>query len=140
VADGHRRVGVQQQQRHRLADDLAAAQHHRPAARELDLVALQQLHDPRRRAGHEARALLDQQAHVRRMEAVDVLVRAHVVEHALRVHLLRQRQLHQDAVDLGAAVEGLTAASTSSVVALAGSRQVSWKRPSSSLRFVLLRT
>ena len=39
------------------------------------------------------------------MEAVNVLLRRNRQQHFLRVHLRRQRQLHQDAVDLVAPVE-----------------------------------
>ncbi len=50
VADGHRRVAVQQQQRHRLADDVAAADDDRPRARDGDAGAVEQFDDARRRA------------------------------------------------------------------------------------------
>ena len=53
----------------------------RPAT--LEAAAAQQLHDPGGRAGHEARPLLHEAAHVVGMEAVHVLPRIHEVEHAL---------------------------------------------------------
>ncbi len=45
VADGDRAVGVQQHQRHRLAEDRAASHHHGVSPGERDLVGLEQAHD-----------------------------------------------------------------------------------------------
>jgi hypothetical protein len=77
MADGHRGVGVQQQQRHGLADDVAAAEHHGPASRKGDAVVPEQLQYAAGRARDEARPLLDQQSHVRGMETVHVLSGVH---------------------------------------------------------------
>jgi hypothetical protein len=67
-------VLLQQQQRHRLADDVAAADHDRLGAGELDARALEQVDDSIGRAGLEALRADDQPADVDRVEAVDVLV------------------------------------------------------------------
>ena len=44
---------VQQQQRHRLADDVAAADDDRASSRDGDAGSVEQLDDARRRAGHQ---------------------------------------------------------------------------------------
>ena len=108
MADGHRRVPVQQQQRHRLADDVAPADHHGARAGDRNIRSLEQLDDARWRAGDERRAILHQPAHVQRMKPVDVLAGIQGIEHAafgIRAHRLRQRRLHQDPVVHVAAVE-----------------------------------
>ena len=46
-----------------------------------------------------------QMADVHGMESVRVLIRRDGFQHAARVHLLRQRHLHQNAVDIGTPVE-----------------------------------
>ena len=61
-------------------------------------VSRQQRHAAVRRAGAQRRALQHQAADVVRMKAVDVLQRIDALGDALRVDVLRQRQLHQDAV------------------------------------------
>ena len=108
MADRHRRVPLQQQHRHRLPDNLAAADHHRVRTRHRDAAPDEQLDDAGRRARHEARAPLHEPADVGRMEAVHVLVGIDRVEHALRgapAHRRGQRRLHEDAVVLGAGVQ-----------------------------------
>ena len=55
--------------------------------------------------GTSAGAAAPQPADIERVEAVDVLGRIDRVDHALRIDLLRQRQLHQDAVDRVVGVE-----------------------------------
>ena len=73
VAERHGRVRLLQQVRHRLADDVAAADHDGTGAVELDLVLLEQRHHPARRRGDDRRPAEVQLAGVHRMEAVDVL-------------------------------------------------------------------
>ena len=53
VGDGHGRALAEQQQRHRLADDVRAADHHRVLAAEVAELALQQHKAAERRARHE---------------------------------------------------------------------------------------
>ncbi len=101
VTDRHRRVPVQQQQRHRLADDVAAADDDGAHAGHRNLRSLEQLDDARRRAGDKARTILDQPADVQRVKAVDVLVWQQRVEHpplGVSAHRGRQRRLDEDAV------------------------------------------
>jgi hypothetical protein len=59
---------------------------------------LEEPHDSRRSAGYDARPSREQRAEVRFVEAVDVLLRRDRLEHARRIDVLRQRQLHEDAV------------------------------------------
>ena len=76
-------------------------------ARRIDAVGLQQLHHAQRRARHEARLTVHQPAGVHRMEPVDVLVRIDQPQYARLVKVLRQRQLHQNAVDGRVRIEPL---------------------------------
>ena len=108
MADRDGGVGVQEHQRHRLADDVAAADHHGVAAGHRDVRAAQHLHHPGRRARAQRGAVLDQPPDVDRAEAVDVLVRIDGLEHGhlgVRAERRRQRRLHQDAVVRGAGVQ-----------------------------------
>ena len=61
--------------RHRLADDLAAADDDGAAPLQLDPVLGEQLHDPGRRRRHERRVAEVELAGADRVEAVDVLRR-----------------------------------------------------------------
>ena len=79
--------------------------HHHVGPGDRDVVAQQQLLDAVRRAGQEPRPALHDPAHVLGMEGVDVLQRIDGLEHPRLVDLLRQRQLHQDAVDRRVAVQ-----------------------------------
>ncbi len=58
VADGHGGVAVQQQQRHRLADDVAAADDDGVRAGDRDALALEHLDDAGRRAGDQLGTVL----------------------------------------------------------------------------------
>ena len=75
VADGDGGVAMQQQERHRLADDVAASQDHRPLPGDLNLLALEHLDDAGRRARHELRPVLHQQPDALGGKPVDVLAR-----------------------------------------------------------------
>ncbi|MDF3009544.1 MAG: hypothetical protein K0S03_340 [Burkholderiales bacterium] len=107
VADRHRRVLLQQQQRERLADDVGAADHYRAAARHRDAGMLEQAHHAGRRAGHEPGRAGNEGAEVHGVEAVDVLGGRNQRKYARRIDVARQRQLHQDAVDCGIGIERL---------------------------------
>ena len=91
MGDGHRAVTLQQQQRHRLADDVGAADHHRCQPGDITPPLIQQQHAAGRGARHQRIAAAQQPAAVFDMEAVDILVRADRIEHRRRVDLLRQR-------------------------------------------------
>ena len=104
VADGHRGVRVEEEQGHGLAHDVAPPHDDRALAGDGDALSTQQLHDPRRRAGHEARPLLHEQPDVLGMETVDVLRGIDEAQYLFGVDRGRQRELDEDAVDLRAAV------------------------------------
>ena len=75
------------------------------------------------------------------MEAVDVLLRVDALDHALGVDLLRQRQLHEDAVDRGIGVQrGRSSASSSASLAVAGRSCANERMPTASVVRRLLRT
>ena len=104
MGDRHRRILRQQQLRHRLADDVGAADHHRFQAGERRMHGLGQQHAAERRARHQRRQAAGEPPDIERMEAVDVLGRIDGGDDLLRVDLLRQRQLHQDAVHCASAL------------------------------------
>ena len=124
---------MQQQHRHRLADDVAAADHDRVTAGDRDVLALQHLDDAGRRAGHELRPVLHEQPDARRTEAVHVLGRIDCVEDRLlgsAPHAFGQRRLHEDAVVIaGSRSAVLTSASASASDAVAGRRSRSTRKP-----------
>ena len=107
VADGHRRIPVQQQHGYGDAHDVAAANHHRILAGYFHVVAVQQFDAALRRAGHKQRlATLHRQfADVHGMEAIHVLLNGNRAENALLVDVLWQRQLYQDAMNVGIRIE-----------------------------------
>ena len=106
VARRHRGVAREQQRGHRLADDLRAAEHDGPAPLErAPRSASSRRDDAGRRARHERRPPLVEEADVGRVEAVDVLGRVDEVEEGAPVERRRQRQLEQDAVDVLVGVE-----------------------------------
>ena len=75
--------------------------------RSLPSACFDQDHAARRRAGHERRSRAPDRepADIDRMEAVDVLVGVDRLDAPACVDVLRQRQLHEDAVDRGIGVE-----------------------------------
>ena len=107
VADRDGRVLGEQQVRHRLADDLAAADDDGATALELDAVLVEQLHASRGRGRNERRVSEIELAGAHRMEAVDVLRRRDEARRSAAVELLRQGQLDEDAVHLVVSVEPL---------------------------------
>ena len=102
VADRHRGVLADQQQRRRHADDVRAPQHHGVRAFDLDAGLLEQVDAAVRCARDEQRlaALLGQAANVDGRETVHILFDADELQNALLVQVRRQGQLHQNAVDL----------------------------------------
>ena len=60
----------------------------------------QKLHDAGGRAGTRTGTSSHQVAHIYGVKSVDVLFRRDGQQHAARIHLPRQRQLHQEAVDI----------------------------------------
>jgi hypothetical protein len=131
MADGRGRAGEQQLERHRPADDVGGADHHRVPAAHRDVVARQQAHHARGRAGAQQGDALGEPADVVGMEAVDVLGRVDGLDDPACVELRGERQLDQDAVDGRVLVEpgdqGVEGG-------LAGVRAAGHRRPSGSRR------
>ena len=105
MADGDGGIGVQQQHGSGLADDVAASDDHGVLPSDGDVATLQNLDDPGGRARHQAGALGRKEADVHGMEAVNIFRGIDRQQDFLRIHLRRQGQLHQDAVNLAAAVQ-----------------------------------
>src|SRR5204863_24557 len=81
------------------ADDVAAADHDRDRAVELDLVLVEERHHADRRRADERRPPEVELARVQRVQAVDVLDRVDRADDTLLVEVVRQRELHEEAVD-----------------------------------------
>ena len=102
------RSGLQQQRRHRFSHDVGAANDHGVPAGRIDAAAQQELLHAIRRRGPEPGRIPDGDfAHVRGVEAVDVLAGIDAQQHEMLVDVLGERQLNQDAVDLGIGVEAI---------------------------------
>ncbi len=93
-----RAVFAQQQLRHRLADDVRAADHDGAQARKVAQPVPQQHQAAERGAGHDALAAGRQQADIGQVKAVDILGRIDGGDDRVLVDLVGQGQLHQDAV------------------------------------------
>ena len=89
VGDGHRAMLVEQQLRHRLADDVGAADHHRLEPREPRLDRLGQDQAAGRRARRQRLGAAGQPADVDGVEAVDVLGRVDRLDDLARVDVRR---------------------------------------------------
>ena len=109
MAHGHRAVVPEQQQRHGLAHDVGAPQHHTVPARRGNAVFPQQLHDAEGGAGPADRVAHHHFAHIPGMEAVHILGRVNGPENGPLVDMAGQRQLHQNAVHGGVGVQPLDA-------------------------------
>ena len=99
MADGDGGILLQEQQRHRLADRVAAADDDGVLAAQVDAGRLDQLHAAVRRARAEAFQARHQFAGRQHRVAVHVLAGGDRFDHLRRVDVLRQRHLHEDAVD-----------------------------------------
>ena len=73
MRDSDRGIGRHQQRGHRPAHDGRSSQHQGAGAFQRDAGFRQQLHHPKRRAGHQARMADRQAADIQRVEAVHVL-------------------------------------------------------------------
>ena len=105
MGDGHGGIFCQQELGHRLADDIGAADHHRLEARQRRMHRLRQHDAAKRRAWRQRRQAGGKPAGIDRMKAIDVLPRIDGIQHLLGIDLLRQRQLHQDAMHRRVGVE-----------------------------------
>ena len=105
VADRDGGVGLQQQQRHGLAHRVAAADDHRVLAFDRGASALDEFHAAVRRGRPQARQAGHQLPGRVQGKAVHVFGGVDGANHRLRVNVLGQRHLHQDAVDGPVGVE-----------------------------------
>jgi len=97
----------EQQLRQRFADDVRAAHHHRIKPGERSAHSLGKFDAADRRTRRERRQARRQPSGIERMKAVDVLVRVDGGDHVRCVDLLRQRHLHQNAMDGAIGIEPL---------------------------------
>ena len=107
VADRHRCVGVEQEERHGASHQDAPADHDRPLATGLAVNLLEHPHHAPGSGGDRRVASLRQEPGVQRVQAVGVLLRPEDAQELVRAHLLRDRELDQDAVHRVVGVEGL---------------------------------
>ena len=105
MRDRHRGVFVEQQLHQRAADQIGAADHDRVHAFERGMHALAQDDAAERRAGRQRGQSAGEASGIVRMQAVDILGRIDGVDDSFGIERFRQRQLHQDAVHGGIAVE-----------------------------------
>ena len=105
MGNGDGAIFGQQQLRHGLADDVGAADDHGLEAIEFAQRILGQHDGAHRRAGDQRLLTGRQLADVHDMEAIDVLGGIDGGQHLHRVDMLRKRQLHENAVAGGVAVE-----------------------------------
>src|SRR6266478_6279460 len=105
MANGDGSVLMQQQQSHGLTNDVAAAHHHGVAASHRHLIITQHPDNAGGRAGSWAGPAGGQCADVAGMEAVNIFFRRDGEQRLFAVYLLRERHLHEDAVDFRAAIQ-----------------------------------
>ena len=109
MADGHCRVAwiglLHHQRGHRLAHDVRTAQYDAMLALGGDIIAFEQIHDAHRRGAHEARKANGKTSHIDRMESIHILAVVNGLDDLLAVDMLRQRKLHDEAVNLGILVQ-----------------------------------
>src|SRR5262245_7893310 len=101
VTDRDGRVDMQEKERHRLTDDVAAPDDDGVRTGDVDARPFQQLDDPRRRTRRQGRPALHEPPYVDRMKTVDVLRGIDRVEHTtlgVGAHRRRERRLHEDAI------------------------------------------
>src|SRR5438445_1091493 len=105
MTNRHRRIRVHQQKGHGFPHDVASTEYDRRNAFGGDAAAPQNLHHSQRRAGDQARLSADQSSEVYGMKAVHILLRVDSLQNAARIHLARQRQLHEYAVNVLTAIQ-----------------------------------
>ena len=114
IADGHGSPVAGQEQRHRLADEVAGPDNDRPLPVNLDPVALEDFQAAQRCGGHKVRADVlgsvdkrrpRQPARVQRVRAIHVLGRVQRFDDHLRSDARGQRLLEDDAMHARIAVQ-----------------------------------
>ena len=99
MSDSYRCILVQEQLRHGQAYDVTAADNHYILTCNLHISTLQELDNTLGCAGQCAGLLEPEVCHVHRVETVNILLCADSCDNLIRVDMLGQRQLHQDAVN-----------------------------------------
>ena len=107
MRDGHGAVFLEEQLRHRFADDVRAPDHHRFEAFERAEHVLGKHDCTKRRTGDERILAGRELADIDDIEAVDVLCWIEGIQNLHRRNLLGQRQLHQYAMNGGIPVEAI---------------------------------
>src|SRR5215470_6558868 len=105
MADCDGGVGVHEQERHRLANNVAPAKNNGVRTLNGNVAAAQNFHASRWRAGDETRASADETAEVYGMKAVHVFGGIDRFENALGIDLRRKRKLDEDAVYVVVAIQ-----------------------------------
>src|SRR6266404_1861085 len=105
MANGDGGVGVHQQKRHGLADDVAPAQDYGVGAFDLDFITAQNFHTAGGSAGDQAGTSADEAAEIDGVEAVHVLGGIDGFEDALGIDLRGKRELNQDAINVVVAIQ-----------------------------------
>ena len=105
MANGDRGVGMHQEERHGLADDVAAAEHDGVGAFDGNLVAAKNFHTTGGSARDESGTIGDEFAEIHGMKAVDVFVRRDSFEDTLGIDLMGKRKLDEDPVDAVVVIE-----------------------------------
>src|SRR6266480_2284895 len=100
MANGDRCVSLQQQLRHRTADDLASSNYTCVRSAQFDLMMIQKLDDSSRSTRHKHRPAHSQLTDIYRMKAVNIFCRINRLNDNGFVNCPRQRQLHQNAVNV----------------------------------------
>src|SRR5882762_11396247 len=98
-------IGMHEEKRHGLADNVTAAKDDSVGAFDFDVIAAQDFHAPRGGASHETGAPADEAAEVNGVKSVDVFGRIDRLQDALDIHLRGKRELNQNAVNVVVAVQ-----------------------------------
>ncbi len=105
MADGDRGVAVQHKHGERLANNVAAADDNTMLARNINVRLVQKAHNPRRSARQKLKIPRHQLANVNLVKRVNVLNKADALNDSLLVNVGRQRHLHQNSVNITAAIK-----------------------------------
>src|SRR5262249_30397461 len=105
MSDGHGCVFCQQQLRHRLSDDVRAADHYSLDAGKRLMDGFGQQHASQWRAWHQPGQAAGEPTRIEWVESIHIFGRIDRRDDFLTVNLFRQRQLNQNAVDFLIRVE-----------------------------------
>ena len=105
VAHHNGAIRVEQKQRHRLSDDIGSTKNNTALSRWINAVFLQHFHNAAGRTGLKDRLPNGQLSYIVWMEAIHILCGINSQQYTLLIKSLRQRKLHQNAVDGIAPVE-----------------------------------